>query len=142
MLTRGIETHHASMVPPVSGMQIARRTARPLLTAAALCALVTLLSACSGGEPPAVPEDADGSQDSVLVAGRDVYGQRCASCHASDGSGKRGPKLAGGRVVERYPDVEAQILVVSDGSGAMPAFGSKLTDDEIEAVVRYTREVL
>jgi mono/diheme cytochrome c family protein len=130
------------MVPPVSRMQIARRTPRPLLTAAALGALVILLSACSGGEPPAVPEDADGSQDSVLVMGRDVYGERCAACHAADGSGKRGPKLADGRVVERYPEVEEQIIVVSDGSGGMPAFGSKLTEAEIEAVVRYTREVL
>jgi mono/diheme cytochrome c family protein len=46
-------------------------------------------------------------------------------------------------VVAAYPDVAAQIDVVTNGKGdGMPAFADKLTAGEIEAVVRYTREVL
>ena len=35
-----------------------------------------------------------------------------------------------------------QVVLVSDGRGSMPGFGSRYAADELEAVVRYTREVL
>lgn len=106
-----------------------------------LSASVMLVSAC--GSAPEVPLGPDGKPDPVLVTGRDVFGSRCSSCHASDGGGGRGPKLSDGTVVAAYPDVAAQIDVVTNGKGdGMPAFADKLTAGEIEAVVRYTREVL
>ena len=46
------------------------------------------------------------------------------------------------RVADRFPDVEDQISFVQEGKGLMPGFGNLLTDEEIEAVVRYEREVL
>ena len=78
---------------------------------------------------------------SVLVQGRDVYSARCRSCHGSTGGGGTGPRLAG-TVEQLYPDVADQVEVVRDGRRSMPSFGGTLTDAEIEAVVRYTREVL
>jgi mono/diheme cytochrome c family protein len=71
-----------------------------------------------------------------------VIVSRCQTCHGASGGGSVGPKLSDGRVVEQYPDVADQIEVVTEGRGSMPAFGEKLDPDEIEAVVRYTREVL
>jgi mono/diheme cytochrome c family protein len=53
-----------------------------------------------------------------------------------------GPQLSGGRVVERYPNIEDQIAVVTNGQGAMPSFGGSLSAGQIRAVVRYEREVL
>ncbi|GMU79634.1 MAG: hypothetical protein AMXMBFR46_24240 [Acidimicrobiia bacterium] len=73
--------------------------------------------------------------------GREVYAARCAGCHGRDGQGGSGPALAD-RVADRFPDPEDQIVVVSRGRGAMPAFGSSLSDAEIRAVVTYTRTEL
>ena len=76
------------------------------------------------------------------VDGAAVFGRSCAGCHGGDGSGGIGPRLAGGRIVVAFPDAEDQIAVVTDGRGGMPAFGERLTPDEIAAVVEYTRTVL
>ncbi len=108
---------------------------------AVLLALGLAVSACAG-DPPEVPLGADGQADEVLVLGRSVYGSRCASCHGADGDGGTGPKLSNGEATVSYPVVEDQIEVVTNGSRGMPAFGVRLSDDEITAVVRYTREVL
>jgi mono/diheme cytochrome c family protein len=47
-----------------------------------------------------------------------------------------------GAVVERFPDPGDQAVVITEGRGAMPAFGGRYSAAEIRAVVRYTREVL
>lgn len=109
--------------------------------AALLFAVVSVGAACAG-EAPEVPVGPDGEPDPVLVAGRDIYSGRCANCHGSSGGGGQGSKLADGRAVENYPDIADQIAVVTGGRRQMPAFGDTLAPDEIEAVVRYTREVL
>ena len=84
----------------------------------------------------------DGQVDAVLLQGRDIFSTRCATCHGADGGGGQGPKLNDGRVTEVYPDIAAQIAVVTGGRNGMPSFSNLLGDEEIEAVVRYTREVL
>jgi len=104
-------------------------------------AFVLVLSACAG-EPREVPLGPDGQADEVLVLGRDVYGARCANCHGADGAGGTGPELRNGQVAENYPDIQDEIEVVTNGSRGMPAFLVRLSEAEIEAVVRYTREVL
>jgi len=86
--------------------------------------------------PVAVVEAAGG------IDGAAIFGDRCAGCHGGDGSGGIGSRLAGGRVLERFPNAADQIAVVTAGRGGMPAFSGKLTDDEIAAVVDYTRTVL
>jgi mono/diheme cytochrome c family protein len=58
------------------------------------------------------------------------------------GQGGIGPQLADGRVVDRYPNIEDQIAVVTNGRGVMPSFGGALSVAEIREVVRYEREVL
>lgn len=96
-------------------------------------------SACAGS-PPEVPGAADGTADPVLVRGREVWSRSCSSCHAPDGSGGRGPSV---RSVEvRYPAITDQVDLVADGRGSMPGFGGRYSPEELEAVVRYTREVL
>jgi mono/diheme cytochrome c family protein len=100
------------------------------------------LAGCTSGSAPEVPAGPNGSPDPVLVAGRDIFTRRCAACHGLGGGGGRGPKLADGRVVERYPEVADQIALVTNGRNGMPKFADVLDPGEIEAVVRYTREVL
>lgn len=101
---------------------------------------VMALVGASCASPPPVPGADDGSADPVLVRGREIWGKACASCHAPDGSGGRGPSLT--LVEVRFPVLADQVTVVADGRGSMPGFGGRYTTAELEAVVRYTREVL
>jgi mono/diheme cytochrome c family protein len=110
----------------------------------ALLALVlltgVLLVACSSEDKPGL--SGDQADDPQLVLGERVYVDNCARCHGNAGGGGAGPKLADGRVVRNFPDAADQAEVVRKGRGSMPAWESKLTAEQIDAVVRYTREVL
>lgn len=105
-------------------------------------AVVTLALATACSSPPEVPLGPDGRPDPVLAEGRDIFGARCSSCHGTSGGGGRGPNIQSERVVAKYPDIEAQVDVVAQGRNQMPGFGDVLSPAELEAVVRYTREVL
>lgn len=114
---------------------------RWLLAAALAVALV--LGACSDPEPPQVPAGPDGQPDPQLVLGRDVYGSNCANCHGAEGEGGRGNRINDGRLLEKYADIDDQVEVIVNGKGnGMPAWGDRLSAEEIDAVVAYTREVL
>ncbi len=107
-----------------------------------VAALAAVVSVGCASATPEVPAGPDGTPDPVLVEGREIYRNRCAGCHGGAGEGGRGPKLAGGAVIDAYPDIDDEIAVVRDGGRGMPAWGGVLDDDEIRAVVRFTREVL
>lgn len=96
-----------------------------------------VVAGCSTTPTPQVIGD-----DVDLQSGRDLFIRNCTSCHGSAGQGGRGSKLNEGRVAERYPDIADQLEVVSDGRGGMPAFSGRLDEDQVEQVVRFTREVL
>lgn len=96
-----------------------------------------VVSACTAGDIPAAPAD-----DPELVVGRTVYANQCASCHGPDGGGGRGTQLNGGMVELTYPDPDDQRAVVADGLRTMPGFSGRLSAEEIDAVVRYTREII
>ncbi len=100
--------------------------------------MATILTAagCVGASPEVSGDDPE------LVTGRDIYSRSCASCHGSAGQGGRGDRLNGGAVLEAYPDPAGQGELIAQGRNSMPAFTGKLSPDEIDAVVRYTREVL
>lgn len=113
------------------------RSPRILAAGLTLVASVTLVAACSGGtSTPAAP-----AGDAALVQGQQIYSQNCASCHGASGQGGYGPKLAG-VVSVKYPNIDDQIALITNGKGAMPAYSKKLSAEQITSVVRYTREVL
>jgi cytochrome c oxidase subunit II len=93
--------------------------------------------ACTSDELPVVP-----AGDAVLTLGQGVYNGNCAPCHGATGGGGVGLKLNQGRLLERVPNEADQRALVVNGKGQMPKFGGKLRDEEIEAVVRYTREII
>lgn len=116
---------------------------RPIMLRHRLFALMLpflLVTMACAGDPPEVPRGPDGTVDLVLDQGRKIWSQSCMSCHGSDGSGGRGSPLVS--VEERFPSISDQIIVVSEGRNAMPGFGGRYSDEELRAVVRYTREVL
>jgi mono/diheme cytochrome c family protein len=73
-------------------------------------------------------------------SGEALYNATCAGCHMPDGKGAQGaghyPALAGNPAVEAAPYVIVNVL---HGRRAMPSFGDAMDDDQVAAVVNYTR---
>ncbi len=82
--------------------------------------------------------------DPALAKGQDLYNARCAACHGLRGEGGTGKRLNGGAVRRDLPDPAAHRRLVEQGVAgtAMPAWAGVLEPDEIDAIVRYEREVL
>lgn len=108
---------------------------RPIALASAVLAVAIGVAACSTTETPAAPTDP------VLAEGQQLYLANCASCHGRGGGGGLGPKLAG-VVAARYPNIEDQKALIRNGQGSMPAFKTRFTAEQLDAVTRYTRESL
>lgn len=83
-------------------------------------------------------EGGGGTESARSTPGAAIYDANCASCHGADGGGGVGPALAG-EVVAAFPNAGDEIAVVTDGRRGMPAFDGRLTTEEIEQVVEYTR---
>lgn len=127
------------MVTPGRGVLKAVVSVAEILALVAAGVFVALLLfKGTAGATPATPANPPAAGGAVVVDGAAGYRANCASCHGGDGGGRLGPQLAD-RVVDRYPDPAAEVLVVTNGRGGMPAFGSRLTPDEIAAIVDYTR---
>ncbi|NOY55344.1 MAG: cytochrome c [Actinobacteria bacterium] len=94
----------------------------------ALIVFMSVVSACSGSR---LPPDA---------TGRQVYGMLCASCHGDELGGRFGPALGPGSDAANMTD-DFYRFTIEHGLGRMPSFGSSLTDDQIDRVVAYLREV-
>ena len=91
---------------------------------------------------------------SNVLLGGEIYAASCAVCHGATGGGGAGPALAGGSVLETFPEgaCQSHIEWVTLGSagfttygaqnkpvaGGMPAFGS-LNETELAQVVLYER---
>jgi len=76
----------------------------------------------------------------VIALGAQVYSENCASCHGDQGQGhafvEQAPALDNSEHAWHHPDGQIQDLIINGGS-IMPAFGNKLGNEEIEAVIRY-----
>jgi mono/diheme cytochrome c family protein len=99
--------------------------------------------------PKATPGDRPG--EDLMARGAKLYGDHCMDCHAKDGSGRAPayPPLAGNRAITMRSAVNPIRIVLNGGyppgtAGdprpyGMPPFGPFMSDDEIAAVVSYTR---
>lgn len=100
-------------------------------------------------QPAALAGPAAGTQ--TIADGATIFANACQACHQSTGKGLPGvfPPLAGSEWVLAPPDRIAQILLHgvtgpmkvlgTTYSGAMPAFGTQLSDGEIAAVASFVR---
>lgn len=84
------------------------------------------------------PAQAQGEVAAAQDGGQAIYETNCAGCHADDGTGVagRGRPLTG---IAAQGDAATHIASVADGKGGMPAFGSRLSGEEIEQAVTYAR---
>jgi mono/diheme cytochrome c family protein len=102
-----------------------------VLAVLAAAAFVVLLFANEPDRTGSATPTADGAA---------IFSTYCAGCHGATGGGGVGPQLSEGKVAGALTR-EAQVNVVTHGVGAMPAWGDRLSDAEIEAVVDYTRSL-
>lgn len=113
----------------------------PVLVALGAMLAAGTLPAQTPGEVP-FSTGGSGRQASLQdTDGKVIYERICQGCHMADGSGGKqspgvypavasNPKLA----AKAYPAV-----LVVNGLGAMPSFGTMLSDEQIAAVVNYLR---
>lgn len=97
-----------------------------------------------------VPDALD-ADDTRMVAGKNIYADRCSACHTPDGNGipRLFPKLSSAPLVNS-DDPTSLIRVVLAGSraggtqdsptgSAMPSFAWNLSDDDVANVLTYIR---
>jgi mono/diheme cytochrome c family protein len=86
----------------------------------------------NGEEPPPAAEG-------DAAAGEDVFAANgCGSCHALEAAGATG--AVGPNLDESQPDFELVVDRVTNGMGAMPAFGDSLSEEQIADVAAYVVE--
>lgn len=76
-----------------------------------------------------------------LALGASLYSSSCASCHAPEGQGTpRAPALnVKGFLTETSDAAIQQIVTLGVPGTAMPAWGDRMTDAEIQAIVGFIR---
>ena len=76
---------------------------------------------------------------SAATRGQAEYEASCSGCHQPDGLGvpRAYPSLVGTPVIQGDPSV--LIRIVLRGRGTMPSMAAELNDEEIAAVLTYSR---
>ena len=116
---------------------------RRSLVIAALAVLLTVLVAGCGGDddggengatPPAATETTAGEGDAAN--GEQVFASAgCGGCHTFEAAGSTGS--IGPNLDDAAPSFDLVVTQVTDGGGAMPAFGDELTEQEIQDVAAF-----
>ncbi len=75
-----------------------------------------------------------------------IYNQKCAACHATDGSGKtaigKNLKLRDLRSKEVQAQSDKQLYdIIAKGKGSMPGYSTELSKADIQHLVAYIREL-
>jgi len=119
----------------------------------AVLALVLGVAGCGGGEetsPTAetvegtLPTGSTEETPTSTVAGDAGAGEGiwaangCGSCHTLEAAGSNGS--IGPNLDESQPDTELVVQRVTNGAGAMPAFGDQLSEKQIADVAAYVVE--
>lgn len=83
---------------------------------------------------------------SAQADGKDLYMNKCATCHGPDGTAKtamgRKLKVKDVHAVVGSMTADAMIKIVTDGKGQdMDAYGKQFKPDQIKALVEYYRSL-
>ena len=79
-------------------------------------------------------EDDTAEDTAPVIDAEALYAGNCARCHGADRSGDRAPALLPGRLTK---DATVYVNTIINGPGPMPAFGGKLSAEEIDALVEF-----
>ena len=117
---------------------------RSLLVLVLVVGALALVGAGCGGDdsgsadPPAATttDDGGGSGTGDAANGEQVYvAAGCGGCHTFEAAGSTGS--VGPNLDDLDPSYEAVVEQVTNGGGAMPAFGDELSEQEIQDVAAF-----
>ena len=121
---------------------------RKLVLLLAALVLVVAIPACGGEEEEqALPETVEGTLPADTGAategdannGKKVFASAgCGGCHTFSAAGSTG--TVGPNLDEANVDVDAAVQQVKNGGGGMPAFGDRLSDQEIADVAAFVTQ--
>ncbi len=116
---------------------------QPVLPTEDVTALVTLITAWGTVPSGTIPEPdrpLPVTEESLALGG-DLYAQNCSRCHGPEGQGTgRAPALNVKGFLTDTNDLAIQQIVTLGVPGtAMPAWGDRLADFEIQAIVGFIR---
>lgn len=78
----------------------------------------------------------EGNSSRTQETGRDVFEQKCAACHGTDGSAG----IANAANLQQTTKDSLEIInIINDGERGMPAFHTELTKAEIAQVAAYVK---
>lgn len=105
--------------------------------AVAAPAPATEVAAAEPAKQAAAP--AELGKDALMAEGEKVFMANCAACHQASGEGMPPtfPSLHGSGVLDGEPAVA--INQVLHGKNVMPPFGGQLSDEQVAAVLTYSR---
>lgn len=106
----------------------------------ALVTLITQWDQVPSGSIPAPDRPVPVTEES-LALGAELYTNNCSRCHAPEGQGTpRAPSLNVKGYLEDTNDAAIQQIVTLGVPGtSMPAWGDRMSDDEIQAIVGFIR---
>jgi len=77
--------------------------------------------------------------------GGDLFKQKCSMCHGADGKGfsaLKTPDFTDPKVQASLSDQQIVDTIKNGKKGtAMPAFGDKLSDDQVQSLLKYIRSL-
>lgn len=121
---------------------------RKLVLLLAALVLVVAIPACGGEEEEqALPETVEGTLPADTGAategdaanGKKVFASAgCGGCHTFSAAGSTG--TVGPNLDDASVDVDAAVQQVKNGGGGMPAFGDRLSDQEIADVAAFVTQ--
>jgi mono/diheme cytochrome c family protein len=121
---------------------------RKLVLLLAALVLVVAIPACGGEEEEqALPETVEGTLPADTNAatkgdaanGKKVFASAgCGGCHTFSAAGSTG--TVGPNLDDASVDVDAAVQQVKNGGGGMPAFGDRLSDQEIADVAAFVTQ--
>ena len=105
-----------------------------------ICSLLILWAASCTDKKPA-GDDASKAEQTPVEMGKEIYMQKCRSCHGTDGRGTIGPDLTDNEW--KYGSSDNQLFEsISEGRpGGMPGWKNKLGEEKIRNVILYVRHI-
>ncbi|MGB7249140.1 MAG: c-type cytochrome [Phormidesmis sp.] len=82
------------------------------------------------------------SVESEKATPEQLFSANCAACHAHGGNIIRRGKTLRQRALTRngYAEADAIATLITQGKGAMPAYGDRLSEPEIEVIATYVKQ--
>ncbi|MCJ7717568.1 MAG: cytochrome c [Anaerolineales bacterium] len=111
--------------------------------------IILILAACTGANEPPPPIDtlvptavkateASTSEESepepASIDAANLFQDNCSRCHGDERQGKNGPSLLPERLTK---DASVYEKTITNGSGPMPAWGNRLSAEEIKALAEW-----